>query len=252
MTSTVIKPTVGRKVWYRPFGHHRTQLGVWNDEQPCDATVTYVWGDRMVNLHVIGPAGAVHQFNSVTLLQAGDIAPNLKHGGYAEWMPYQQGQVRKDAAIDRVVAMNTPLGSFAAPSESIALPFIDPGHDSLEREIQAKGLTAPRVTPADLQANIVHTEIVKYVSPSGQVLRWAVLTTRNGFAVTGRPSASVSSANDNAEIGERVAIDNAKQELWPLMGYALRDELAHPVLTDADAAADLAGTPRPSLEGVSK
>lgn len=117
--------------------------------------------------------------------------------------------------------------------------------ETIEQEIQAKGLTAPRVTPADLQANIVHTEIVKHISPRGQVLRWAVLTTRNGFAVTGRPSASVSSANDKAEIGERVAIENAKQELWPLMGYALRDELARPVLTDADAAADLAGTPRP-------
>lgn len=117
---------------------------------------------------------------------------------------------------------------------------------TIEQEIQTKGLTAPRVTPSDLQANIVHTEIVKHVSPSGQVLRWAVLTTRNGFAVTGRPSASVSSANDNAEIGERVAIENATQELWPLMGYALRDELARPVLTDADAAADLAGTPRPT------
>ncbi|KAA9168432.1 hypothetical protein F3K36_22025 [Delftia sp. BR1] len=96
----------------------------------------------------------------------------------------------------------------------------------IEAEIQAKGLTAPRVTPADLQANIVHTEIVKHVSPSGQVLRWAVLTTRSGFAVTGRPSASVSSANDNEEIGKKVAIDNAMQELWPLMGYELRSKLA--------------------------
>ncbi len=98
--------------------------------------------------------------------------------------------------------------------------------ESIEQEIQAKGLTAPRVTPADLQSNIVHTEIVKHISPSGQVLRWAVLTTRNGFAVTGRPSASVSSSNDNAEIGEKVAVENAKQELWPLMGYELRSKLA--------------------------
>lgn len=94
-----------------------------------------------------------------------------------------------------------------------------------EQEIQAKGLVAPRVTPADLRANIVHTEIVKHVSPSGQVLRWAVLTTVNGFAVTGRPSASASSANDNAEIGEKIAIENATQELWPLMGYELKSRL---------------------------
>lgn len=98
--------------------------------------------------------------------------------------------------------------------------------ETIEQEIQAKGLTAPRVTPADLEANIADTEIVKHVAPSGQILRWAVLTTRCGFAVTGRPSASVSAENDNAEIGERVAIENARAELWPLMGYELRCRLA--------------------------
>ena len=82
------------------------------------------------------------------------------------------------------------------------------------------------MTPADLQENIEHVEFVKHISKSGQVLRWAVLTTRNGFAVTGRPSASVSPENDNAEIGEEVALDNATQELWPLMGYELSSKLA--------------------------
>jgi hypothetical protein len=86
--------------------------------------------------------------------------------------------------------------------------------------------TATRITPADIEANIVDTEIVKHVSKSGQVLRWAVLTTRNGFAVTGRPSASVSPQNDDKAIGEQVAIDNAKSELWPLMGYELKSKLA--------------------------
>ncbi len=86
--------------------------------------------------------------------------------------------------------------------------------------------TAPRITPAELDANIVHTEIIKHITHSGQILRWAILTTRNGFAVTGRPSASVSPLNDNAEIGEAVAIENAKNELWPLMGYELRSKLA--------------------------
>ncbi len=50
----------------------------------------------------------------------------------------------------------------------------------IEQEIQAKGLTAPRVTPQDLEANITDIEIVKHVSKSGQVLRWVVLTTRCG------------------------------------------------------------------------
>ena len=97
--------------------------------------------------------------------------------------------------------------------------------DAIEQKINAKGLNAPRLSPDDLNANIAHTEIVKHVSPSGQVLRWAVLTTRNGFAVTGRPSASVSAENDDAEIGTQVAIANARQELWPLMGYQLKEQL---------------------------
>lgn len=88
-------------------------------------------------------------------------------------------------------------------------------------------MNAPRVTPADIEANIADVEIVKHVAVSGQVLRWAVLTTRSGFAVTGRPSASVSPKNDDAEVGVAVAIANAKNELWPLMGYELKCRLAN-------------------------
>lgn len=87
-------------------------------------------------------------------------------------------------------------------------------------------MNAPRVTPENLDSNITHTEIVKHVAPSGQVLRWAVLTTKNGYAVAGRPSAAVSAENDNAEKGEKIAIENSKQELWPLMGYALKEQLS--------------------------
>ena len=96
---------------------------------------------------------------------------------------------------------------------------------AIEQEIQAKGLTAPRVTLADLEANIVDTEILKHVSKTGQVLRFAILTTASGFAVVGKPAVAVSAANDNAEIGQNIAIDNAKTELWPLMGYALKQHL---------------------------
>jgi len=98
--------------------------------------------------------------------------------------------------------------------------------NAIEQEIQSKGLTAPRITPSDLEANISDVEIVKHVSKSGQVLRWAVITTNNGYAVVGKPSCSVSSANDNAELGEKIAVSNSKDEMWPLMGYALKQKLA--------------------------
>lgn len=96
----------------------------------------------------------------------------------------------------------------------------------IESEIQAKGLTAPRVTRDDMIANIAHTEIVKHVSVTGQVLRWAIITTKNGFAVTGKPSCAVSSENDNEAIGKQIALTNAEDELWPLMGYALKEKLS--------------------------
>lgn len=92
--------------------------------------------------------------------------------------------------------------------------------------VLAQQAAAPRVTLAELEANVIHTEIVKHVGYSGQILRWAVLTTRNGFAVTGRPSASVSPENDSQEIGESLAIKNARDELWVMMGYALKERMA--------------------------
>lgn len=97
---------------------------------------------------------------------------------------------------------------------------------AIEQEIKAKGLTAPRVTIEDVLANIMHIEVVKHISKSGQVLRWAVITAKNGFAITGRPSCSVSPENDNIELGEKIAIDNAKSEMWALMGYELRSKLS--------------------------
>ena len=99
-----------------------------------------------------------------------------------------------------------------------------------EQEIENKLIinekVAPRLSPQDLDANIVDTAIVKFTSKSGQILRWAVLTTKNGFAVTGKPSASVSAENDMPEIGEKIAISNARDELWPLMGYELKSRLS--------------------------
>lgn len=108
------------------------------------------------------------------------------------------------------------MNHIASPDSS------DPG---IERQILAKGLTAPRVTPDDLAANIVHIEYVKFQSHGGQVLRWAVITTRNGFAVTGNPSVAVSPENDDEAIGKQVAFENAKNGLWPLMGYQLKEQL---------------------------
>jgi hypothetical protein len=114
---------------------------------------------------------------------------------------------------------------------------------AIEAEIKAKGLTAPRVTPADIEANIATEHyftamdgvvgradcpsIVAGVPTSSplDLLTFCVLVLRNGFTVTGE-SACASPDNFDAEIGRKIARQNAINKVWPLMGYELRSKLS--------------------------
>ena len=124
--------------------------------------------------------------------------------------------------------------------------------EQIEQEIQSKGKTAARVTPADIEANIasehyftaadgvvgafVNAQIAQgrgvYPDAIGnklktqlKLLTFCVLVLRNGFTVTGE-SACASPENFDAEIGCKIARANAVQKIWPLMGYELRSKLA--------------------------
>jgi hypothetical protein len=107
---------------------------------------------------------------------------------------------------------------------------------------QRLGHTAPRVTSEALQANIasehylnaaeaIHGEDMILGRPSQQLpeslrlLTLCVLTTRNGFVLVGT-SAPASPENFNAELGRKLARQKAIDQLWPLMGYALREKLS--------------------------
>lgn len=106
--------------------------------------------------------------------------------------------------------------------------------DNIEQEIQAKGLTAPRITPADIEAAIASehcfsaAEAVKCGGTEPHpldLLTICVLVLRNGFTVTGE-SACASPENFDAELGRKIARQNAIEKVWPLMGYELRSSLA--------------------------
>jgi len=92
----------------------------------------------------------------------------------------------------------------------------------IESEIQAKGLNAPRLTPAQIDAAIA--DEAYYVFP-GTTVTVAALTLRNGFVVVGK-SASASPENFNAEIGRKIAREDARDQIWALEGYLLREKLA--------------------------
>ena len=118
---------------------------------------------------------------------------------------------------------------------------------AIEQEIQAKGLTAPRVTPAMIEAiiasehyftagdgycgaaslNLPEGGETPLIAPPEQLdlLTFCVLVLRNGFTVTGE-SACASPENFDAEIGRKIARQNAVAKIRPLMGYELRSKLA--------------------------
>lgn len=121
-----------------------------------------------------------------------------------------------------------------------------PTDAQIESELQAKGKTAPRVTPADVEAEIASEHyftahdggtgaryneepritVATYTSPRAlHLLTFCVLVLKNGFTVTGE-SACASPENFDAEIGRKIARQKAVEKIWPLLGFRLRDKTA--------------------------
>lgn len=92
----------------------------------------------------------------------------------------------------------------------------------IEKEIQAKGLNAPRLKPENIDQTIVSEQY--YVFPK-TTLTVCALTLKNGFIVTGE-SAAASPENFDKEIGRKIARENARNKIWSLEGYVLRNKLA--------------------------
>lgn len=114
----------------------------------------------------------------------------------------------------------------------------------IEQEIQAKGLTAPRVTREDIERNIASEHYFTALDgvdgyyrggPEAQacpnarelgLLTFCVLVLRNGFTVTGE-SACASPENFDAQIGRDIARNNAVSKVWQLEGYLLKQNLSN-------------------------
>lgn len=112
----------------------------------------------------------------------------------------------------------------------------------IEQEIQSKNLNAPRLTPNHIDSKI---KAVEYILPCEvckrdngvevfdaplplQTLTFCILTLQNGFTVTGE-SACASPENFDAEIGKEIAYNNAREKIWMLEGYLLKEKLNHQI-----------------------
>ena len=92
---------------------------------------------------------------------------------------------------------------------------------AIEKEIQEKNLNAPRLTPDLIDSTIKD----KTFHVFGETcLTVCCLTLKNGFTVTGE-SACASPDNFNAEIGEKISFENARNKVWALEGYLLKQRL---------------------------
>lgn len=240
----IITPTIGRCLWYWPSEYDRGLLTTKpetiieaNTTQACDAHVVCVHGDRLINIALFDHNGKHHRRTSVTLVQPGETPP--AGAAFCTWMDYQVNQAQAEAATKKV---------------EVVITADDPVQvKELEAAIVATGANvAPRITPDDLKANIVseyyftaaegkagavaYERAAKGIGmypgdlPTRDVslalLTFCVLVLRNGFTVTGE-SACASPENFDAEIGRRVARENAVQKIWPLLGFRLRDKLAN-------------------------
>lgn len=103
--------------------------------------------------------------------------------------------------------------------------------ETIEREC-AVGRTAPRVSLDDIKENIAgeyYTTADKAfdgcpISDSLKLLTICVLVLKNGFTIIGK-SAPASAENFDADLGRKLAYDDAVKQIWPLMGYELRERL---------------------------
>jgi hypothetical protein len=97
---------------------------------------------------------------------------------------------------------------------------------------------APRVSLADIKdaiarayyynAGVVVRECSNDVAPppSLDVLSICLIVMKNGFTIIGK-SAPASAENFNQEYGFKLAYEDAVRQIWPHMGFALRDKLYH-------------------------
>jgi hypothetical protein len=93
----------------------------------------------------------------------------------------------------------------------------------IEKQIQDKGLNAPRLNPEMIDETIVHEQY--HVFP-GTTMTVCALTLKNGYIVSGE-SAAASPENFDEAIGRKIARENARNKIWAFEGYLLRERLSN-------------------------
>ena len=137
--------------------------------------------------------------------------------------------MRREQAVEDYVRAKAQLGAEMTDQE-------------IEKEIQAKGLNAPRITPESIESciamecyttgecfsvwryDVSSVEEKKRLLDELELVTVCILVLRNGFKVIGE-SVCVSRENFDAELGRKIARQNAVGKIWALEGYLLKQRL---------------------------
>lgn len=199
----MIKPTVGRVVYYKPDSTSLMDSSMEEtvDGQPLRADIIAVHSDVSVNLSVTDSVGQTHVRIGVFFAHntADETTPD---GGYAYWMPYQLGQ--------------------AAKTEAVQAEAIKP------RKTFVPNVTTA-VTPHHI-AELLERVEWKYEQPVGTTATFAHAFLDGTYYLASGFSACVSPENFDANKGMQYAQQQAApkvaDKLWELEGYLLRARLS--------------------------
>lgn len=146
-----IIPTVGRMVHYIPQNNTARMPG-----QPCAAVIAAVLDENTINLTAFDANGHPYAVQNVMLYHGDPEAQTPPEVGYAQWMPYQQGQAAKTedvtgALTTRVAALEESQKLLQTPAET-APDAPAPAPTAGEPSADAQSAQAPADAPAGDQA----------------------------------------------------------------------------------------------------
>lgn len=278
----MIKPTVGRVLWFYPSvawaAENDVAYGV--PGEPLTALIAHVINDSMLNLSVFDQNGEQWAVTSVPLLEENVPLNDESMSSYAVWMPYQKGQDAKAEALENKLSGDTPtpaqcghgFNDRAFVTRDLVMNMIcqgktaeniqhevpillelifgvDPNKTECDRDPDishaiaslseqkrsAPVEAAPKLTDADIEAVI---ESKSYFTAADGVtstgdsyydalanVTFCVLILKNGYKITGVNHSSVSPENHNPEYGRELAYKDAKNKIWELEGYLLKQRL---------------------------
>lgn len=227
-----IAPTVGRVVYFTPASTSPLirdyKSGV------CAALVTAVHNDNCVNLAVFDANGNQYARCSVCHVSTLTADDDVKKYDTWDWMPYQKGQAAKTEQLEQKLVSSSVGCASQVVKPSLAYceqtgSLCNAEDLAIEQQIQAKGLNAPRLTPADIDSKILGADYHRF---NGTTVTICCLYLANGFTVTGE-SACASPENFDEEIGRNIARNNAREKIWQLEGYLLRQRLHDAEMAEA-------------------